>query len=315
MISVQGLTKTYGDVRAVDDLTFDVVAGKVTGFLGPNGAGKSTTMRMMMGLDRATAGTATISGRRYVDLAPPLREVGALLDAGAVHPGRTGRAHLRIAARSNGIPLSRVEEVIDQVGLGSAAGRRVKGYSLGMSQRLGIAGALLGDPHVLLFDEPVNGLDLDGVRWIRALLRGFADEGRTVLVSSHLMSEMQLVADRVVIIGRGRLIADTDIDDVLQGSDGRRVRVRTPRADDLRRALLERAGTLRTDVELTGPDELEVTGLAATDVGELAHANGLPVHHLADVEQSLEHAYLSLTEDSVEHRGHAPQPVENGASR
>ena len=205
MISVRGLTKTYGGVRAVDDLTFDVEPGKVTGFLGPNGAGKSTTMRMMMGLDRPTAGTARISGRRYVDLAPPLREVGALLDAGAVHPGRTGRAHLRIAARTSGIPLSRVEEVIDQVGLASAAGRRVKGYSLGMCQRLGIAGALLGDPRVLLFDEPVNGLDLDGVRWIRALLRGFADEGRTVLVSSHLMSEMQLVADRVVVIGRGRL--------------------------------------------------------------------------------------------------------------
>ncbi len=182
----------------------------MTGFLGPNGAGKSTTMRMMMGLDRPTAGTATISGRRYRDLAPPLREVGALLDAGAVHPGRSGRSHLRIAARTNGIPMSRVEEVLDQVGLGAAAGRRVKGYSLGMCQRLGIAGALLGDPRVLLFDEPVNGLDLDGVRWIRALLRGFADEGRTVLVSSHLMSEMQLVADRVVVIGRGRLIADAD---------------------------------------------------------------------------------------------------------
>ena len=179
MISVRGLTKQYGAVRAVDDLSFDVEAGKVTGFLGPNGAGKSTTMRMVMGLDRPTAGTATVNGKRYVDLAPPLREVGALLDAGAMHPGRTGRAHLRIGAHTNGIPVSRVEEVIDEVGLGSAAGRRIKGYSLGMRQRLGIAAALLGDPDVLLFDEPVNGLDLDGVRWIRALLRGFADEGRT----------------------------------------------------------------------------------------------------------------------------------------
>ena len=316
MISVRGLTKRYGDVRAVDDLTFDVEAGKVTGFLGPNGAGKSTTMRMMMGLDRPTAGTATISGRRYVDLSPPLREVGALLDAGAVHPSRTGRAHLRIGARTNGIPLWRVEEVIDQVGLGSAAGRRVKGYSLGMRQRLGIAGALLGDPRVLLFDEPVNGLDLDGVRWIRALLRGFADEGRTVLVSSHLMSEMQLVADRVVVIGRGRLIADADIDEVLQGLGGRRVRVRTPRAADLHRALTDRpGGPGRLEVERTGSDELEVSGLGATEVGDLAHALGLPVHHLADVEQSLEDAYLTLTQDSVEHHGHGGQPVVNGARR
>ena len=321
MISVRGLTKSYGDVRAVDDLTFDVEAGKVTGFLGPNGAGKSTTMRMMMGLDRPTAGTATISGRRYRDLAPPLREVGALLDAGAVHPGRSGRSHLRIAARTNGIPMSRVDDVLDQVGLGSAAGRRVRGYSLGMCQRLGIAGALLGDPRVLLFDEPVNGLDLDGVRWIRALLRGFADEGRTVLVSSHLMSEMQLVADRVVVIGRGRLIADAAIDEVLRGLGGRRVRVRTPGADDLHRAITER--TERTEpaasaVERTGADELEVSGLAAAEVGDLAHALGLPVHHLADVEQSLEHAYLSLTQDSVEHHGHGGQPgepVADGASR
>ena len=310
MISVRGLTKSYGDLRAVDDLTFDVEAGKVTGFLGPNGAGKSTTMRMVIGLDRPTAGTATVNGRRYVELAAPLREVGALLDAGAMHPGRTGRAHLRIGARTNGIPLSRVEEVIDQVGLGGAAGRRVKGYSLGMRQRLGIAAAVLGDPQVLLFDEPVNGLDLDGVRWIRTLLRGFADEGRTVLVSSHLMSEMQLIADRVVIIGRGRLIADADIGDVLRGLGGQRVRVRTPHADDLHRALADRA-----TVERTVPDELEVTGLTATEIGDLAHALGVPVHHLAEVEQSLEHAYLTLTEDSVDYHGHTREPIANGATR
>jgi ABC-2 type transport system ATP-binding protein len=310
MISVRGLTKSYGDLRAVDDLTFDVEAGKVTGFLGPNGAGKSTTMRMVMGLDRPTAGTATVRGRRYVELAAPLREVGALLDAGAMHPGRTGRAHLRIGARTNGIPLSRVEEVIDEVGLGAAAGRRVKGYSLGMRQRLGIAAAVLGDPQVLLFDEPVNGLDLDGVRWIRTLLRGFADEGRTVLVSSHLMSEMQLIADRVVIIGRGRLIADADIGEVLRGLGGQRVRVRTPHADDLHRALADRA-----TVERTVPDELEVTGLTATEIGELAHALGVPVHHLAEVEQSLEHAYLTLTEDSVDYHGHTREPLANGATR
>jgi len=310
MISVQGLTKQYGDVRAVDDLSFDVLPGKVTGFLGPNGAGKSTTMRMVMGLDRPTAGTATVNGKQYVDLSPPLREVGALLDAGAMHPGRTGRAHLRIGACTNGIPASRVEEVIDQVGLGAAAGRRIGGYSLGMRQRLGIAAALLGDPQVLLFDEPVNGLDLDGVRWIRSLLRGFADEGRTVLVSSHLMSELQLIADRVVIIGRGRLIADADLDEVLRGLGGQRVRVRTPQPDELRRALLDRA-----EVEDGGPDELDVTGMPASEIGDLAHALGVRLHHLAEVEQSLEHAYISLTEGTVDYHGHAPEPITNGAPR
>ena len=299
MISVRALTKRYGGVPAVDDLTFDVQAGRVTGFLGPNGAGKSTTMRMVVGLDRPTAGTATVNGVRYADLAEPLREVGALLGAEAMHPARTGRAHLRIGARSNGIPPARVEEVIAEVGLEKAAGRRIRGYSLGMRQRLGIAAALLGDPPVLLFDEPVNGLDLDGVRWIRALLRRFADEGRTVLVSSHLMSEVQLVADRVVIIGRGRLIADADTDEVLRGLGGPRVRVRTPRAQELHRALVERAAVGRT-----APDELEVTGLSTTEVGDLAHALGVPLHHLAEVEQSLEHAYLALTQDSVEHGGH-----------
>jgi ABC-2 type transport system ATP-binding protein len=314
MIRVRGLTKDYGRVRAVDGLTFDVEAGKVTGFLGPNGAGKSTTMRMVLGLDRPTAGTATVNGRRYDGLAAPLREVGALLDAGAMHPGRTGRAHLRIGARTSGIPLDRVEEVIDQVGLGAAAGRRVKGYSLGMRQRLGIAAALLGDPQVLLFDEPVNGLDLDGVRWIRALLRGFADEGRTVLVSSHLMSEMQLVADRVVVIGRGRLIADAGIDEVLRGLGGQRVRVRTPHPDDLAVALA-RALPDPAAVERTGPAELEVTGLSAAEVGDVAHAAAVPVHHLAEVEQSLEHAYLSLTEGAVDHHGHTPEPVASGAAR
>ncbi len=302
MISVSGVTKQYGAVRAVDDLSFEVESGKVTGFLGPNGAGKSTTMRVVMGLDRATSGTATVNGSSYAAFPAPLREVGALLDAGAMHPGRSGRAHLRIAAHSNGIRRDRVEEVIEQVGLGKAAGRRIKGYSLGMRQRLGIAAALLGDPPVLLFDEPVNGLDLDGVRWIRGLLRGFAEEGRTVLVSSHLMSEMQLIADRVVVIGRGRLIADTDIEGMLRGLGGARVRVRTPQADVL---ALELAGLATVDV--TGPDELEVTGLAASEVGDLAHRHGVRLHLLAEVEQSLENAYLSLTEGSVEHVGLASE--------
>ena len=320
MIRVEGLTKVYAGVRAVDDLTFSVESGKVTGFLGPNGAGKSTTMRMVLGLDRPTAGTATVGGRRYVQLPAPLREVGALLDANAMHQGRTGRAHLRIGARSNGLPMARVDEVLEQVGLEGAARRRIKGYSLGMRQRLGIAAALLGDPPVLLFDEPVNGLDLDGVRWIRALLRGFADEGRTVLVSSHLMSEMQLIADRVVVIGRGRLIADTDMDGLLAGLDGQRVRVRSPRAGDLRVAL-EALPALegRAAVEPHGADELEVRGLPASEVGDLAHAHGIPLHLLSEVEQSLEDAYLSLTEGSVEHHGHVPgdvaETVSEGAAR
>jgi len=310
MIKVEGLTKVYAGVPAVDDLTFTVESGKVTGFLGPNGAGKSTTMRMVLGLDRPTAGTSSVNGQRYADFPAPLREVGALLDAGAMHPGRTGRGHLRIGARSNGIPLVRVDEVIEQVGLEKAATRRVKGYSLGMRQRLGIAAALLGDPPVLLFDEPVNGLDLDGVRWIRALFRGFADEGRTVLVSSHLMSEMQLIADRVVVIGRGRLIADTDIAGMLGGISGPRVRARTPQADELTAAL-------GPDVTVTrpGPDEVEVSGRSASEVGDLAHAHGIPLHHLAEVEQSLEDAYLSLTEGSVEHVGHVPDALADGARR
>jgi ABC-2 type transport system ATP-binding protein len=310
MISVRGLTKDYGSVRAIDHLDFDVLPGKVTGFLGPNGAGKSTTMRIALGLDRATSGSATIGDRTYASLSAPLREVGALLDAGAVHPGRTGRAHLRIGARSNGIRLSRVDEVIELVGLGAASRRRIKGYSLGMRQRLGIAAALLGDPPVLLFDEPVNGLDLEGVRWIRSLFRGFADEGRTVLVSSHLMSEMQLIADRVVIIGKGRLVADAEIEEVLGGLGGAHVRVRTPDAETLRAALAGR-GT----AEQVGPDELEVTGLTAAEIGDVAHERGVRLHRLAEVEQSLENAYLSLTEDSVEYAGARPATATEGTDR
>ncbi len=297
MIRVRGLTKDYGDLRAVDGLDFDVEPGTVTGFLGPNGAGKSTTMRMVLGLDRPTAGTATVGGRDYREHPAPLRAVGALLDAGAVHPGRSGRSHLRIAARSNGIPLSRVDEVVERVGLTGAARRRIKGYSLGMRQRLGIAGALLGDPPVLMFDEPVNGLDLEGVRWVRSLFRQCADEGRTVFVSSHLMSEVQLIADRVVIIGRGRLVADSTVGDLL-GAAGRRVRVRTPEAGALTRVL-------GPEVEVTAPrhDVVEVAGMTAAQVGDLAHEHRIRLHHLAEVEESLESAYWSLTEDAVEYRG------------
>lgn len=298
MINVCNLTKEYGDVRAVDDLSFDVEPGKVTGFLGPNGAGKSTTMRMVMGLDRPTSGTAVINGRDYAGMGAPLHHVGALLDAGAMHPGRTGGGHLRVAARTHGIPMSRVDEVIDHVGLNKATGRRIKGYSLGMRQRLGIAAALLGDPEVLIFDEPVNGLDLDGVRWIRSVLRGFADEGRTVLVSSHLMSEMQLVADRVVVIGRGRLVADVTVEEMLRGVGSTKVRVRTPSADLLAATFGEDAPIRRTSA-----DELEIDGLTAVEVGDRARTLGIALHHLSDVEQSLEHAYLRLTEDDVEYHG------------
>jgi len=255
----------------------------------------------VLGLDRPTSGTALVNGRPFGTLAEPLREVGALLDPGAVHPGRTGRNHLRVAARTNGIPFRRVDEVIEQVGLGTAARRRIKGYSLGMRQRLGIAAALLGDPRVLLFDEPVNGLDLDGVRWIRGLLRRLADEGRTVLVSSHLLSEMQQTADRLVVIGRGRLIADATTGEILRGLGSGQVRVRSSRSADLLAALHDHGFTAaRVDA-----DELRVEDAGAYDVGELANSLHLPLHHLSEVAQSLEDAYLALTGSSVQFHGGA----------
>ncbi|MGS2619868.1 ABC transporter ATP-binding protein [Micromonospora sp. LZ34] len=261
MIEVRGLTKRYGDVLAVDDLSFDVEPGRVTGFLGPNGAGKSTTMRMMLGLDRPTSGKVLVNGRTFATLTEPLREVGALLDPGSVHPGRTGRNHLRVAARTNGISERRVAEVIEQVGLGRAAGRRIKGYSLGMRQRLGIAAALLGDPRVLLFDEPMNGLDLDGIRWIRGLLRQLADQERTVLVSSHLLSEMQQTADRLIIIGRGRLIADATTEDILRGLGHVQIRVLSTQSDLLLTRLRERGLT----VQRVDTHELQVDGSSAEE--------------------------------------------------
>ncbi|KGH46326.1 ABC transporter [Modestobacter caceresii] len=307
MIQVRGLTKQYGAVRAVDDLTFDVQPGKVTGFLGPNGAGKSTTMRMVLGLDRPTAGSALVAGRPFATLAEPLRTAGALLDAGAVHPGRSGRDHLRVAARTHGIPLRRVDDVVDQVGLGPAARRRVRGYSLGMRQRLGIATALLGDPAVLLFDEPMNGLDLDGVRWIRRLVRGLADEGRTVLLSSHLMSEMEQTADHLVIIGRGRLIADASMQEVMRGEGAQRqVRVRTPSPEPLVGALRRR----RLQVHPTEDGDLLVEGTTAETVGDVALEAGVAVHRLAEEHSSLEQVYLDLTGDSVQYRvAVAPEPA------
>ncbi|TDB95808.1 ATP-binding cassette domain-containing protein [Micromonospora fluostatini] len=297
MLTLDGLTKRYGDRVAVDDLSLKIRPGAVTGFLGPNGAGKSTTMRLILGLDHPTAGRALVKGRRYHEIPYPLRTVGALLDARAVHPGRSGRAHLRALARSNGIPARRVAEVIEAVGLAGAATRPAGALSLGMSQRLGIAAALLGDPEVLIFDEPVNGLDPDGVRWIRQLTRSLAGEGRTVLVSSHLMSEMQLTADHLVVIGRGRLLADAPLAEVVAGGTTAVV-VRTPHAGDL-------AGRLRAvgiGVERVGENELTVTGASVERVGDLAFEAGIRLHRLGTREASLEQAYQELTARSVEYR-------------
>jgi ABC-2 type transport system ATP-binding protein len=308
VIRVRGLTKRYGTVLAVDDLSFDVEPGALTGFLGPNGAGKSTTMRMMLGLDRPTSGEALVDGRPYASLAEPLRHVGALLDPGALHPGRSGRSHLRVAARTCGLPERRVEEVLDEVGLGVAARRRIRGYSLGMRQRLGIAAALLGDPRVLLFDEPVNGLDLDGVRWIRGLFRRLADEGRTVLVSSHLLGEVQQVADRLAVIGRGRLIADATTEQILGGLGSPQVRVRSAGGPAHETALEAALRSHGLTVQRDDGGDLLVEGAAADEVGALAHAADIPLRHLSDVRPSLEQAYLELTGASAEFTTGAPAP-------
>ncbi|UVS77305.1 ABC transporter ATP-binding protein [Actinokineospora sp. UTMC 2448] len=295
MIELRNLTKRYKHTVAVDGVDCTVHSGLVTGFLGPNGAGKSTTMRMILGLDEPTSGTATINGVRYDRIRHPLRTVGALLDARAGHPGRSARAHLTALARATGLPVRTVDAVLDRVGLTDVAGKRAGTFSLGMAQRLGIAAALLGDPAVLILDEPVNGLDVDGVRWIRALLRGLADEGRTVFISSHLMSELELIADRLLVIGRGRLIADASMAEVIARS-GAAVLVRTPDPAALHAAL---AGA-GADVRRTGPHELAVTGVSAERVGDIAHATGVRVHGLTTEQASLEQAYLDLTTDSVE---------------
>jgi ABC-2 type transport system ATP-binding protein len=304
MITLEGLTKRYGDKTAVRDLTLTVRPGVVTGFLGPNGAGKSTTMRMVLGLDRPTAGTALVSGRRYAEYRHPLRKVGALLDARALHPGRSGRNHLLAIARSNGIKPARVDEVLETVGLSEVAGKRAGTYSLGMSQRLGIAGALLGDPGVLMFDEPVNGLDPDGVRWVRELMRSLAAEGRTVFVSSHLMSEMEQTADRLVVIGKGRLLADAPIAEVIAASTRHRVKVRGPRAEGLRELAARLAGEGAT-AEAVAPGELIVGGVSVEVVGDLAFRLGVPLHELSPQDATLEQAYMELTAESVEYA--APQ--------
>ncbi len=298
MITVQNLTKRFGAKTAVDDISFEVRSGAVTGFLGPNGAGKSTTMRMIVGLDRPDAGAATIGGRPYRELKAPLTEVGVLLDAKAVHPGRSARAHLRALAATHGIPNSRVQAVIDLTGLGSVADRRVGGFSLGMGQRLGIAAALLGDPHTLILDEPVNGLDPEGVLWVRQLVRALAAEGRTIFLSSHLMSEMAQTADDVIVLGRGRVLAHTPIGDLVDGASRQTVRVRVTDAGALS-PLLQAEGATVVALE---QDLAEVTGLAAARIAELAVGAGIPLHELTPQRASLEEAYMALTVDAVEYR-------------
>ncbi|MGA0566209.1 ATP-binding cassette domain-containing protein [Rathayibacter sp. KR2-224] len=297
MIEITGLTKRYGPKLAVDNVSFTVRPGIVTGFLGPNGAGKSTTMRMIMGLDKPTAGTALVDGRLYAQHPAPLHEVGALLEAKAVHTGRSAFNHLLALAATHGIPKKRVHEVIGMTGLETVANKRVAGFSLGMGQRLGIAAALLGDPHTLILDEPVNGLDPEGVRWVREFSRYLASQGRTVFISSHLMSEMAQTADHLIVLGRGRVLADAPIADVIAGATRRVVRVRTPDVRGLTGAL---SGP---DVTVTSFDDgaLEVSGLDAAQIGDAAAAHGVALHELTPVDASLEEAYLELTQDQVEY--------------
>ncbi|MFE2061923.1 ABC transporter ATP-binding protein [Streptomyces sp. NPDC059467] len=304
MIELEGLTKRYGDKTAVDDLTFTVWPGIVTGFLGPNGAGKSTTMRMILGLDHPTAGQVRIDGKRYQQLKDPLTYIGALLDAKAVHGGRTAFNHLLCLAQSNGIPRRRVAEVLDTVGLTAVTRKKAKGFSLGMGQRLGIAGALLGDPRILMFDEPVNGLDPEGIHWIRTLMKSLAAQGRTVFVSSHLMSEMALTADHLVVIGQGRLLADTSMADFIRANSRSYVRVRSPQRERLL-DVLHGAGI--TVVE-TGTGALEVEGGKAEPIGELAAQNGVVLHELSIQQASLEEAFMQLTAESVEYHAHSDSP-------
>ena len=300
MIEARNLVKRYGSTTAVDDLTFSIRPGLVTGFLGPNGAGKTTTMRMILGLDAPTQGSVTVDGRAYRDLPAPMREVGALLDAKALHGGRRAFDHLLCLAQSNGIPRRRVDEVLRLVGLEDVARRRAKGFSLGMGQRLGIASALLGDPAVLIFDEPVNGLDPDGIHWVRTLTRTLAAEGRTVLVSSHLMSEMALTADHLLVIGKGRLIADTSVDEFVRSSSQQSVHVRSPRAAELAARCREAGATVAGAG--ADPDVIEITGMDSAEVGRLAAAHGIALVELTPVRASLEEAFMELTRESVEYQ-------------
>ncbi|MFJ3941573.1 ABC transporter ATP-binding protein [Streptomyces parvus] len=322
MITAHGLTKRYGDRTVVRDLDFTVRPGTVTGFLGPNGAGKSTTMRMLLGLDAPARGRSTVNGRSYATHPAPLTQVGALLEARSVHPGRSAFNHLTALAHSHGIPRRRVEEVIDIAGLTDAAHRRVKGFSLGMGQRLGIAAALLGDPATVILDEPVNGLDPEGVLWVRTLLTSLAAEGRTVLVSSHLMSEMALTADHLIVIGQGKLLADTTVAELIRSAGGASVRVVTPQPEDLRAQLAA------PDITITAADtptpsptpeahELRIRGVDAAHIGRLAATHGITLHELTPQTVSLEQAFMDLTQESVDHRPqrqHQPTPAATGAA-
>ncbi|MFF5444957.1 ATP-binding cassette domain-containing protein [Streptomyces sp. NPDC012888] len=303
MIELEGLTKRFGAKTAVDSLSFQVRPGVVTGFLGPNGAGKSTTMRMMLDLDNPTSGTVRIDGKHYRDLPEPLKHIGALLDAKAMHGGRSAYNNLLCLAQSNRIPESRVGEVLELVGLTAVAKKKSKGFSLGMGQRLGIAAALLGDPEILMFDEPVNGLDPEGILWIRNLMKGLAAQGRTIFVSSHLMSEMALTADHLIVIGQGKLLADTTMTDFIQENSRSYVRLRTPQRERLL-DVLHAAGITAVDVPGTGA--LEIDGTTAEELGELAAQHQIVLHELSPQRASLEEAFMRMTADAVEYHAHAP---------
>jgi ABC-2 type transport system ATP-binding protein len=306
MIEARGLTKRYGDTLAVDDLSFSVAPGKITGFLGPNGAGKTTTMRMILGLDRPTAGQVTVAGQPFARLSRPMRQVGALLDAKALHGGRSAYSHLLCLAQSNNLPARRVDEVLGLVGLSDVARKRSRGFSLGMGQRLGIAAALLGDPQILMFDEPVNGLDPEGILWIRNLMKALAAEGRTVFVSSHLMSEMESTADHLLVIGRGKLIADCTVDEFIAANSQQTVRVRTPQLDQMAKLVATAGGTVREN----GDGVMVISGLDVGQVGDLAYENSVRLHELSPLHASLEEAFMELTASSVEfHAGVPGQPA------
>jgi ABC-2 type transport system ATP-binding protein len=305
MIEAEGLSKRYGDTLAVDSLSFSVAPGKITGFLGPNGAGKTTTMRLILGLDRPTAGRVTIDGKPFDQADQPMRRVGALLDAKAMNGGRSAYNHLLCLAQSNNLPRRRVDEVLSLVGLAGVAGKRSKGFSLGMGQRLGIAGALLGDPQILMFDEPVNGLDPEGILWIRNLMKALAAEGRTVFVSSHLMSEMENTADHLLVIGRGKLIADCTVAEFIAANSQQTVRVRTPQPDLLTKLVAAAGAAVRED----GDGSMVITGLDSGQVGDLAYDNAVRLHELSPVHASLEQAFMELTASSVQFHAGVPEQL------
>jgi ABC-2 type transport system ATP-binding protein len=302
MIEARGLTKRYGDTLAVDNLSFSIAPGKITGFLGPNGAGKTTTMRMILGLDQPTSGDVTVNGKRFAQLAQPMRQVGALLDAKALHGGRSAYNHLLCLAQSNNLPRHRVDQVLGLVGLNEVGKKRAKGFSLGMGQRLGIAAALLGDPEILMFDEPVNGLDPEGILWIRNLMKALAAEGRTIFVSSHLMSEMENTADHLLVIGRGKLIADCTVQEFIAANSQLSVRVQTPQQDQLSKLVAAAGGTVRD----SGDGGVVISGLGVAEIGDLAYENSVRLHELSPIHASLEQAFMDLTASSVQFHAGVP---------